>query len=55
MNSKRNNEKIIQILSELEPIHDETEEEKAQREKMAEEALKKLRRNPPGLFPERLR
>ena len=43
MNSKRNNEKIIQILSELEPIHDETEEEKAQREKMAEEALKILK------------
>ncbi len=40
MNSKKSNEKIVQILSEMEPIHDETEEERKQREKMIEEAKK---------------
>lgn len=54
MNSKRNNEKIIQILSELEPIHDETEEEKAQREKMAAEALKKVTEESPWAFPRKV-
>ena len=41
MNSKRSNEKIIQILSEMQPIHEETDEEREHREKMAEEAIKK--------------
>ncbi len=40
MNSRKNNEKIVQILSEMEPIHDETEDERKQREKMIEEAKK---------------
>ena len=38
MNSKKSNEKIVQILSEMEPIHDETEEERIQREHMIAEA-----------------
>lgn len=38
MNSHKNNEKIIQILSEMEPIHDETEDEKKRRLQMAEDA-----------------
>lgn len=40
MNSRKSNEKIVQILSEMEPLHDETEEERIQREKMIEEAKK---------------
>ncbi len=40
MNSRKSNEKIVQILSEMEPIHDETEEERKQREKMIEQAKK---------------
>lgn len=54
MNSKRNNEKIIQILSEMEPIHDETEEERKQREKMAEEAIKNVTQESPWAFPRKV-
>ena len=54
MNSKRNNEKIIQILSEMQPIHDETEEEKKEREKMAAEALKNATEESPWIFPRRV-
>lgn len=54
MNSKRNNEKIIQILSEMEPIHDETEEERKQREKMTEEAIKNAEEESPWAFPRKI-
>ena len=54
MNSKRNNEKIIQILSEMQPIHDETEEEKKQREEMAKEALKNATEESPWAFPRKV-
>ncbi len=36
MNSKKSNEKIVQIIYEMEPIHDETEEERKKTEKMIE-------------------
>lgn len=54
MNSKRNNEKIIQILSEMRPIHDETDEEKKERERMAEQALKNATEESPWAFPRRV-
>lgn len=54
MNSKKSNEKIIQILSEMEPIHDETEEEKRAREKMTEEAIKNAVAEAPLAFPRKL-
>ncbi len=54
MNSKRSNEKIIQILSEMEPIHDETEEERKQREKMTEEAIKNAEEESPWAFPRKI-
>lgn len=54
MNSKKTNEKIIQILSEMEPIHDETEEEKKAREKMAEEAIKNATAEAPLAFPRKI-
>lgn len=54
MNSHKNNEKIIQILSEMEPIHDETDEEKANREKMAQEAIKNAEEEAPLAFPKKV-
>ena len=54
MNSRKNNEKIIQILSEMEPIHDETEEEKRSREQMAQEAIKKAEEEAPLAFPKKV-
>ena len=54
MNSRTNNEKIIQILSEMEPIHDETEEEKRSREKMAQEAIKVAEEEAPLAFPRKV-
>lgn len=53
MNSRQSNEKIINILSEMQPIHDETDEERARREQMTEEAKKKPWRKPPWPFRER--
>lgn len=38
----------------MEPIHDETEEEKTQREKMAEQALKNVTEESPWAFPRRV-
>lgn len=54
MNSRQSNEKIIQILSEMEPIHDETEEEKKRREQMAQEAIKKAADEAPLAFPRKV-
>lgn len=54
MNSKQSNEKILQILSEMQPIHDETDEEKRRREQMAEEAIKKAAEEAPLAFPRRV-
>ena len=54
MNSHKNNEKIIQILSEREPIRDETEEEKRNREQMAQEAIKNAEEEAPLAFPKKV-
>lgn len=54
MNSKRSNEKIIQILSEMQPIHEETDEEREHREKMAEEAIKNVAEEAPLAFPRKV-
>lgn len=54
MNSKRSNEKIIQILSEMQPIHEETDEERARREKMTEEAIKNAAEEAPLAFPRKI-
>lgn len=54
MNSKSSNEKIIQILSEMEPIHDETEEEKQERERMAAQAIKNVTEESPWAFPRKI-
>ena len=54
MNSRKNNEKIIQILSEMEPIHDETEEEKRLREQMTQEAIKNAEEETPLAFPKKV-
>ena len=54
MNSHKNNEKIIQILSEMEPIRDETEEEKRSREQMAQEAIKNAEEEAPLAFPKKV-
>ncbi len=54
MNSKRSNEKIIQILSEMQPIHEETDEERERREKMTEEAIKNAEEEAPLAFPRKV-
>lgn len=54
MNSRKNNEKIIQILSEMEPLHDETEEERRSREQMAQEAIKNAAEESPLAFPKKV-
>ena len=54
MNSHKTNEKIIQILSEMEPIRDETEEEKHNREQMAQEAIKNAEEEAPLAFPKKV-
>lgn len=54
MNSHKTNEKIIRILSEMEPIHDETEEEKRSREQMAQEAIKNAKEEAPLAFPKKV-
>lgn len=50
MNSKKSNEKIITILSEMEPIHDETDEEKAKRLEMGARAAENAEKEPPLAF-----
>lgn len=54
MNSKQSNEKIIKILSEMQPIHEETEEEKKRREQMTEEAIKNAAEEAPLAFPRKI-
>jgi len=54
MNSKRSNEKIIQILSEMQPIHEETDEERDRREKMTENAIKNAAEEAPLAFPRKV-
>ncbi|MCM1055176.1 MAG: hypothetical protein NC394_06610 [Bacteroides sp.] len=46
MNSRQSNEKILRILSEMEPIREESSEERARREKMTEEAKKAVEEAP---------
>ena len=53
MNSRQSNEKIINILSEMQPIHEETDEERTKREKMTEEA-KKAVEEAPLAFPRKV-
>lgn len=50
MNSRQSNEKIIQILSEMEPIREESDEERARRIKMTEEAAKNAAEEAPLAF-----
>lgn len=54
MNTRQSNEKIIQILSEMEPIHDETDEEKKRREEMIAEAKKNAMEEAPLAFPKKV-
>lgn len=54
MNSRQSNEKILKILSEMEPIREETDEERARREKMTEEAKKKAEEEAPLAFPRKV-
>ena len=54
MNSRKNNEKIIQILSEMEPLHDETEDERRSREQMAQEAIKNAADEAPLAVPRKV-
>ncbi|MBD5114246.1 MAG: hypothetical protein HDT46_03460 [Ruminococcaceae bacterium] len=53
MNSRQSNEKIIQILSEMEPIREESDEERARRERMTEEA-KNAVEDAPLAFPRKV-
>ena len=53
MNSRQSNEKIINILSEMQPIHEETDEERTKREIMTEEA-KKAVEEAPLAFPRKV-
>lgn len=54
MNSRQSNEKILQILSEMEPIHDETDEERKRREQMTQEAIKNAAEEAPLAFPRKV-
>lgn len=54
MNSRKNNEKIIQILSEMEPLHNETDDERRSREQMAQEAIKNATEESPLAFPKKV-
>mgnify|MGYP001032068960 CR=1 FL=1 len=54
MNSRKSNEKIIQILSEMEPLHEETDDERRRREIMTEEAKKKAVDDAPLAFPRKV-
>lgn len=53
MNNHQSNEKIIKILSEMEPIRDENEEERKRREAMTAEA-KKVMEEEPLAFPKKV-
>ena len=54
MNSHKNNEKIIQLLSEMEPIRDESEEEKKKRLEMTANAIKNAEEEAPFAFAKRI-
>lgn len=54
MNSKKNNEKIINALHDLEPIHEETDEEREQRKKIEKEVLEKVTSEPPFAFARKI-
>ena len=54
MNSRQSNEKIIQILSEMQPIHEETDEERERREQMIEEAKRNTMEEAPLAFPRKV-
>ena len=54
MNSHQSNEKIIKILSEMEPIRDETEDERKRREAMTAEAKKNTMEEEPLAFPKKV-
>lgn len=53
MNSKKSNEKIIRILSEMHPIRDENDRERIDREKMTEKAMKNSEEAPLA-FPRKI-
>lgn len=53
MNNHQSNEKIIKILSEMEPIRDENEEERKRREAMTAEAKKAIEEEPLA-FPKKV-
>lgn len=54
MNSHQSNEKIIKILSEMEPIRDENEDERKRREAMTAEAKKNTMEEEPLAFPKKV-
>lgn len=54
MNTHQSNEKILQILSEMEPLRDENEEERKRREAMTEEAKRKTMEEEPLAFPKKV-
>lgn len=54
MNSHQTNEKIIKILSEMEPIRDENEDERKRREAMTAEAKKNTMEEEPLTFPKKV-
>lgn len=54
MNSHQTNEKIIKILSEMEPIRDENEDERKRREAMTAEAKKNTMEEEPLAFPKKV-
>ena len=54
MNRKSTNEKIINALHDLEPIHEETDEEKEERLKIEKEVLEKATAEPPLAFPRKV-
>lgn len=54
MNTHKNNEKIIRLLSDSEPLCGETEEEKAHREAMTKESEKNIIEDDPLEFPKKV-
>ena len=54
MNSKSSNEKIINALRDLEPIHEETDEEREERLKIEKEALERATAEEPLAFPRKV-
>lgn len=54
MNSRKTNQKIIDALQGLEPIHDETDDERAERLRIEKETLEKVTKEEPLVFPRRV-